>query len=204
MHPYCTYVATIKDAGDVDKVYHDSHYGVPIDDDNELFCRLVMEINQAGLSWRTILMKEKGFRAAYDNFDIKKVAKYGEQDFTRLMNDARIIRNRLKIGAAIYNAQKLLEIQKEHGSFRKWIDVHEEEIAQSKNFSSVIPVNTGIQNLDSHLHGNDNTKNEIKKAWVKEFKRHFKFVGGEIVGEFLMSIGMLPGSHGKECEKYKG
>ncbi len=173
MHPYCSYVANIVDKHDVDKVYHDHHYGVPIHDDNELFCRLVMEINQAGLSWRTILMKEQGFRDAYHNFDIKKVAKYGDKDFTRLMNDARIIRNRLKINAAIYNAQKLLEIQKESGSFRKWIDVHAKEIKHDK------------------------------QAWVKLFKRHFKFVGGEIVGEFLMSIGMLPGSHGKECKHYR-
>jgi DNA-3-methyladenine glycosylase I len=174
-------VATIKDASDVDKNYHDHHYGVPIYDDNELFCRLVMEINQAGLSWRTILMKEKGFRAAYNNFDIKKVAKYSDKDFGRLMNDARIIRNRLKINAAIYNAQKILEIQKEYGSFRKWIDVQQD----------VILANAGIKVED------------VKKLWVKEFKRNFKFVGGEIVGEFLMSIGILPGSHGEECSQYR-
>jgi DNA-3-methyladenine glycosylase I len=74
MHPYCAYVATIKDKSDVDKLYHDKHYGRPIKDDNELFGRLVMEINQAGLSWRTILLKEQGFRKAYHNFDVKKVA----------------------------------------------------------------------------------------------------------------------------------
>jgi DNA-3-methyladenine glycosylase I len=121
MHPYCKYVQGIQDKNDVDKIYHDLHYGVRIEDDNELFCRLVMEINQAGLSWHTILVKEKNFRKAYNNFDIKKVAKYGEKDFARLMNDAGIIRNRLKIHAAIYNAQMLLAIQKEFGSFRKWL-----------------------------------------------------------------------------------
>jgi DNA-3-methyladenine glycosylase I len=133
-----------------------------------------MEINQAGLSWRTILMKEKGFRKAYSNFDIKKVAKYGDEDFARLMNDATVIRNRLKINAAIYNAQQLLLIQKEYGSFRKWIDTQSKECKQDKS------------------------------AWVKLFKKNFKFVGGEIVGEFLMSIGMLHGSHGKECKRYRG
>lgn len=173
MHPYCSYVAKLADKNDVDKVYHDTQYGVPIHNDNELFCRLVMEINQAGLSWRTILVKEKGFRAAYHNFDITKVAKYTEKDFARLMNDVGIIRNRLKINAAIYNAQKLLKIQKEFGSFRKWIDVHKETI------------------------GHD------KYAWVKLFKKNFKFVGGEIVGEFLMSIGILPGAHGEECKYFK-
>ncbi len=173
LHPYCKYVSTITNVSDLDKVYHDLHYGIRIEDDNELFCRLVMEINQAGLSWHTILVKEKNFRKAYHNFNIKKVAKYGEKDFARLMGDPGIIRNRLKINAAIYNAQKLLEIQKEYGSFRKCLDVKEEELGQNKNL------------------------------WLKEFKKNFKFVGGEIVGEFLMSIDMLPGSHDKECERRK-
>jgi DNA-3-methyladenine glycosylase I len=153
-------------------MYHDTQYGIPIDDDNELFCRLVMEINQAGLSWRTILVKEKNFRNAYNNFDITKVAKYKEKDFDRLMNDAGIIRNRLKINAAIHNANEILAIQKEYGSFKNWISMRSKELQDDK------------------------------KAWVKEFKKHFKFVGGEIVGEFLMSIGILPGSHGKECFRY--
>lgn len=168
-HPYCLYVATITDKSDVDKNYHDNHYGVPIKDDNELFCRLVMEINQAGLSWHTILVKENNFRKAYHNFDIKRVAKYGEKDFVRLMGDAGIIRNKLKINAAIYNAQKLLEIEKEYGSFRKWLTTE----AKSNR--------------------------EDKSAWLKLFKKNFKFVGGEIVGEFLMSIGMLPGAHDNSC-----
>jgi DNA-3-methyladenine glycosylase I len=153
-------------------MYHDTQYGIPIDDDNELFCRLVMEINQAGLSWRTILVKEKNFRNAYNNFDITKVAKYKEKDFDRLMNDAGIIRNRLKINAAIHNANEILAIQKEYGSFKNWISMRSKELQDDK------------------------------KAWVKEFKKHFKFVGGEIVGEFLMSIGILPGAHGKECFRY--
>ena len=180
-HSYCTYVSSITDMNDVDKMYHDLHYGVRIEDDNELFCRLVMEIYQAGLSWHTILVKEKNFRKAYDNFDITKVAKYGEKDFTRLMNDAGIIRNRLKINTAIYNAQKLVEIQKEQGSFRKWLD---------------------IENGKLKVEGGRNE--HAKEVWLKLFKKHFKFVGGEIVGEFLMSINMLPESHGKECEVYKG
>lgn len=173
MHPYCAFITKITDPNDVDKIYHDKHYGVPIKDDNELFCRLVMEINQAGLSWHTILVKENNFRKAYHSFDIKKVAKYGEKDFARLMSDAGIIRNRLKINAAIYNAQKLLEIQQECGSFRKWLDIQAKEMG------------------------------EDKILWVKLFKKHFKFVGGEIVGEFLMSINMLPGSHGVECRYYR-
>ena len=172
-HLYCAYVATITDKDDVDKIYHDHHYGVRIEDDNELFCRLVMEINQAGLSWHTILMKEKNFRKAYHNFDIKKVAKYGDKDVARLLSDAGIIRNRLKIGAAIYNAQRIVAIQKEFGSFRKWLDQQEKFCGQDKG------------------------------VWVQLFKMNFKFVGGEIVGEFLMSIDMLHGSHGKECKEYR-
>lgn len=179
-HTYCTYVATVTDKNDVDKIYHDNHYGVRIEDDNELFCRLVMEINQAGLSWKTILMKEKGFRKAYSNFDIKKVAKYGEKDFARLMNDAGIIRNRLKINAAIYNAQQLLLIQKEFGSFRKWLDIESRKLKVE-----------GGERLDT------------KEKWVKLFKKRFKFVGGEIVREFLTSIAMLSGSHDKHCAVYK-
>jgi DNA-3-methyladenine glycosylase I len=180
MHPYCNYVKGIQDKKDVDKIYHDKYYGVPIKDDNELFCRLVMEINQAGLSWHTILVKENNFRKAYHNFDIKKVAKYGEKDFVRLMNDAGIIRNRLKINAAIYNAQQLVAIQKEFGSFRKWLDVEDGKLKVE-----------GGKNSDS------------KASWLKLFKKNFKFVGGEIVGEFLMSIDMLPNSHGVECLRYK-
>jgi DNA-3-methyladenine glycosylase I len=173
IHPYCNYTLEIKDPTDVDKLYHDTQYGVPINDDNELFGRLVMEINQAGLSWRTILMKEKGFRNAYHNFTVKKVAKYGEEDFTRLMNDTGIIRNRLKINAAIYNAQQIIKIQKEFGSFKKWLDVQAKEIHHDKN------------------------------AWVTIFKKQFKFTGGEIVGEFLMSINLLYGAHDAKCKRYK-
>ena len=173
MHPYCAYVSKIEDKNDADKVYHDNYYGVRIEDDNELFGRLVMEINQAGLSWRTILNKEKGFRKAYHGFDIKKVAKYKEKDIERLLNDASIIRNRLKINAAINNAEQLVRIQKEFGSFRRWLDTHAKELKQDK------------------------------EKWLKLFKSNFKFVGGEIVGEFLMSINLLSGSHDKTCRAYR-
>ncbi|MEP7253750.1 MAG: DNA-3-methyladenine glycosylase I [Ginsengibacter sp.] len=104
------------------RVYHDTAYGFPIDGDDGLFERLVLEINQAGLSWSTILNKQENFKKAYKNFNIKKVAEFNEKDFERLMNDAGIIRNRLKINAAIENAKTLLKIQKEYGSFKKWIE----------------------------------------------------------------------------------
>lgn len=104
------------------KVYHDTQYGFPINDDNLLFERLILEINQAGLSWITILKKADHFRKAYNGFNIKKVAKYTEADRARLLADAGIIRNRLKVNAAIVNAQKILDLQKEYGSFKNWLD----------------------------------------------------------------------------------
>lgn len=154
----------------IHKPYHDLHYGFPIHDDNELFGRLVMEINQAGLSWETILKKEQGFRKAYHNFNIKKVAAYTEADRERLMADAGIIRNRLKINAATENAQTILQLQKEHGSFENWINHHHPK---------------------------------SKEEWVKLFKKTFRFTGGEIVNEFLMSTGYLPGAHSSSCAIYK-
>jgi len=106
------------------RVYHDTQYGFPLKDDNLLFERLILEINQAGLSWITILKKAGNFRKAYHDFDIDKVAAYGQEDVARLLADAGIIRNRLKINAAIVNAQKILELRKEHGSFMGWLDVN--------------------------------------------------------------------------------
>jgi DNA-3-methyladenine glycosylase I len=152
------------------KAYHDKLYGFPIHDDNELFCRLVLEINQAGLSWETILKKESTFRKAYDNFDVQKVAAYTEADRERLLADAGIIRNRLKVNAAIENAKTILQLQKEHGSFEKWLESHHPK---------------------------------TKEEWIKIFKKTFKFTGGEIVNEFLMSIGFLPGAHSADCTIYQ-
>jgi len=148
------------------KYYHDNLYGFPLKDDNELFGRLILEINQAGLSWETILRKERSFRKAYSNFDIKKVAAYSENDRLRLLNDAGIIRNKLKVNAAIENAKTILLLQDEFGSFQKWLKHHHPK---------------------------------TKEEWVKLFKTTFKFTGGEIVYEFLMRIGFLPGAHDSSC-----
>jgi DNA-3-methyladenine glycosylase I len=168
---YCKAIAHMKLADYiVNKNYHDNHYGFTIHDDNELFCRLVLEINQAGLSWNTILHKEANFRKAYSQFNIKKVAGYKEKDIERLLNNAGIIRNRLKINAAIYNANVIIDLQKEFGSFKKWIDHH-------------------------------HPKEKID--WVRLFKNTFKFTGGEIVGEFLMSTGYIAGSHDTDCPVYQ-
>ena len=150
--------------------YHDSEYGFPSRDDKVLFERLILEINQAGLSWLTCLKKREAFLIAYDGFDIDKVAKYGSRERKRLLADAGIIRNRLKVDAAIDNARRLQAIRKTHGSFAGWLDTHH-------------PL----------------TKDE----WVKLFKQTFRFTGGEIVGEFLMSLGYLPGTHAPTCPVYK-
>lgn len=152
------------------KAYHDRAYGFPIHDDNELFCRLVLEINQAGLSWETILKKEATFREAYSNFDIRKVATYTDKDRARLMANPGVIRNRLKINAAIENAKTIRQLQKTHGSFEKWLEAQHPK---------------------------------SKEEWVKLFKKTFRFTGGEIVNEFLMSIGHLPGAHDENCPIYK-
>jgi DNA-3-methyladenine glycosylase I len=123
MTPYCDYCISHPE-DTYNRVYHDTQYGFPIHDDNLLFERLILEINQAGLSWITILKKAENFRKAYHGFDIARVAKYGEDDRARLLADPGIIRNRLKINAAIVNAQKIQELQTECGSFEKWLDMH--------------------------------------------------------------------------------
>jgi DNA-3-methyladenine glycosylase I len=120
---YCQFVTGEKE-GSLHRKYHDTAYGFPIHNDDELFGRLILEINQAGLSWNTILKKEKNFRVAYDNFSITKISNYGDREVTRLLSDPGIIRNRLKVAAAIHNAQVITGIQRESGSFKNWLDSH--------------------------------------------------------------------------------
>ena len=118
---YCDYVKQLEKQN-VHRIYHDKEYGFPLKSDDELFGRLILEINQAGLSWTTILNKKENFRNAYSNFSIEKIAKYKAKDINRLLGDAGIIRNKLKVNAAIFNANRVLEIQAEYGSFKKWLD----------------------------------------------------------------------------------
>ena len=120
MH-YCDYTATLP-LDNPHRRYHDHEYGYPIAEDDRLFERLVFEINQAGLSWTTILNKADNLRRAYDHFAIERVAAYGEADIARLLADVGIIRNRRKIAAAIHNARVIHELQAAHGSFRAWLD----------------------------------------------------------------------------------
>ncbi len=149
--------------------YHDREYGFPLRTDRALFERLVLEINQAGLSWLTILKKRAAFRRAYHRFDPEVVARYGAREKRRLLADAGIIRNRLKIEAAVANARRVLELRDTHGSFHRWLLAHHPR---------------------------------PKAEWVHLFKRTFRFTGGEIVGEFLMSTGFLPGAHREDCPVY--
>ena len=162
---YCEYCSR-DDVNELHKIYHDQKYGFPLHDDNELFGRLILEINQAGLSWETILKKEENFRQAYNEFDIPTIANYASEDFERLMNNSGIIRNKLKINAAIHNAQQILQITSEFGSFKRWLN-------------------------ENHPLSRD--------EWTKLFKKTFKFVGGEIVNEFLLSTGYLKGAHDENC-----
>lgn len=120
---YCKHVQTLEE-GDLNIKYHDTKYGFPVRTDNELFGRLILEINQAGLNWSTILKKEANLKKAYSNFRIQEVAKYKARDINRLLKDEGVIRNRLKIKAAIYNANVILRLKKEYGSFKKWLDHH--------------------------------------------------------------------------------
>jgi DNA-3-methyladenine glycosylase I len=166
---YCSFVENAgKDT--IHKHYHDNEYGFPILDDNHLFARLVLEINQAGLSWETILKKKDNFFKAFDDFNIDRVARYTDKKIEKLLQDAGIIRNRLKVEATVSNAKKIKELQKEFGSFKNWLDHHHPK---------------------------------TKEEWVKLFKQTFRFTGGEIVNEFLMSTGYLPGAHIESCPVYK-
>ena len=149
--------------------YHNEEYGFPVADDDALFERLMLEVNQAGLSWLTILKKKEAFRRAYDGFRVERVAAYGERDRARLLADAGIVRNRLKVDAAVENARRILALRADYGSFRGWLDAH---------------------------HPRD------REEWRRLFKRTFVFTGGEIVGEFLVSTGYLPGAHVAECPVY--
>jgi DNA-3-methyladenine glycosylase I len=165
---YCAYVRDHPE-DEYNRRYHDTEYGFPLADDNLLFERFMLEINQAGLSWITILKKQANFRRAYEAFDVDKVAAYGEQDSARLLADAGIIRNRLKVKAAIENARRIQTLRAKHGSFKGWLDAHHP-----------LPL----------------------EEWARLFKKTFVFTGGEIVNEFLISTGYLPGAHEEDCPAY--
>jgi DNA-3-methyladenine glycosylase I len=150
--------------------YHDSEYGFPAADEAVLFERLTLEINQAGLSWLTVLKKRDAFRTAFFSFAVDRVAAFDAADVVRLLADAGIVRNRQKIEAVVANARRIQELRESHGSFQGWLEAHHP-----------LPI----------------------EEWTRLFRRNFRFTGGLIVGEFLMSLGYLPGAHEPDCPVYQ-
>lgn len=157
--------------------YHDNEWGVPLHDDQRLFEMLILEGMQAGLSWITVLKKREDFRAAFDNFDAKKIAGYGEEKIAELMGNAKIICNRRKITAAIGNAKAFLEIQKEFGSFDKFIWDYVGGVPIVNRFKNLreVPANTPLS---------DKISKDLKK-------RGFNFVGTTIMYSFMQAVGMV-------------
>ena len=149
--------------------YHDAEYGFPASEEAVLFERLVLEINQAGLSWLTVLRKREALRAAFADFDVDRVAAFDEADVARLLGDAGIVRNRLKIAAVIANARHIQELRASHGSFHQWLQAHNPRPLEE---------------------------------WTRLFRQNFRFTGGLIVEEFLLSLGYLPGAHEPDCPVY--
>ncbi|MBI5391176.1 DNA-3-methyladenine glycosylase I [Candidatus Woesearchaeota archaeon] len=165
-----TYCSSVRDLplDNVHRQHHDTEHGFPPQDDDDLFRRLMLEISQAGLSFETVLKKKKAIYEAFPS--VKRVAALQEADILRLLQNSGIIRNRLKIQAAIANAQKIQRIQRKHGSFWHWL-----KMQPCKN----------------------------REEWTQLFRKKFRFTGGEIVNEFLMSVGMLPGAHDLDCRIFQ-
>lgn len=167
--------------------YHDEEWGVPNHDDRHLFEMLILEGAQAGLSWLTILRKRENYRRAFANFDAKKIAKFGEKDFARLMADAGIVRNRLKIRATIENAKAFLKMRDEFGSFDAYI----------WQFVGGKPVQNKLRSLRdavSHTAESDAMSKDLKK-------RGFKFVGSTICYSFMQAVGMV-NDHVASCFRH--
>ena len=167
--------------------YHDKEWGKPVYDDKRLFEFLILETFQAGLSWITILRKRENFRKAFDNFDYKKIATYSEKKYESLLQDAGIIRNKLKIRSAITNAQLFMDIQKEFGSFSKyiWSFTNGKSITNEFKTASEVPATT-----------------EISDKLSKDMKKHgFKFVGSTVMYAFMQATGMV-NDHTTDCFRY--
>ena len=167
--------------------YHDKEWGEPVYDDETLFEFLILETFQAGVSWITILNKRENFRKAFDNFDYQKIAKYQENKFNELMQNAGIIRNKLKIRSAITNAQLFMEIQKEFGSFSKfmWSYVDDKPIINTFKSREEVPATSKIS---------DKLSKDLKK-------RGFKFTGSTIMYAYMQAVGMV-NDHTTDCFKY--
>lgn len=170
------------------EAYHDTEWGVPLFEDNQLFEFLILETFQAGLSWITILRKRENFRKAFDNFDYKKIADYSEEKVAELMNDSGIIRNKQKILASISNAEAYMKIQEEYGSFSSYI----------WKFIDGTPIQT---NLKSYKQAPAST--ELSITISKDLKkRGFKFVGPTVVYAHMQATGMV-NDHEIDCFRHK-
>jgi len=170
------------------EAYHDTEWGVPVYDDHQLFEFLILETFQAGLSWITILRKRENFRLAFDFFDYKKIANYDEDKKDELLQNAGIIRNKLKVNATISNAQAFIKIQEEFGSFSKylWAFVDNKPIKNKLKNSKDAPANT-----------------LISKTLSKDLKkRGFKFVGSTVMYAFMQAIGIV-NDHEVNCFRYQ-
>ena len=168
--------------------YHDQEWGVPLRDDKKIFEFLVLEVFQAGLSWRTVLYKRDNFRRAFARFDYNKVAKFNQRDLARLMADAGIIRNRAKIEAAVNNANRLLEVRQEFGTFAKymwsWVDGR--------------PIVHRMKTLADYKPYTDEAV-----AWAKDLKkRGFKFLGPTVLYAHMQAVGMV-NDHTVDCFRYR-
>lgn len=165
--------------------YHDHEWAVPNYDDNYMFEFLILESFQAGLSWETILNKRENFKKAFDNFDYKKIANYDENKINELMTNSGIIRNKLKIKAAINNAKIFMEIQKEFNSFSNYI----------WSFTN----NKIIKNINDHFKTTSDLSDRVSKDLIR---RGMKFVGSTIIYSYLQAIGVI-NDHETTCAFYK-
>lgn len=170
---------------DLSIAYHDREWGVPVHDERTLFEFLILEGAQAGLSWETILRKRDNYRRAFDDFDPKKVVKYDERKVARLLGDAGLIRNRLKIAAAIQNARSFLAVQKEFGSFDKYVWQFVNGKPLKRKRGGPLPAHTPVSDALSR----------------DLIRRGFKFVGSTICYSFMQAVGMV-NDHDAKCFRY--
>jgi len=168
--------------------YHDIEWGVPVHNDRKLFEFLILEGAQAGLSWSTVLKKRKNYQKAFDSFDVRKIARYTKRDVRRLLADAGIIRNRLKIAATITNARQFLKIKKEFGSFDAYI-------WQFVDYEPIQHAFEQLRELPTRTKESDAMSKDLKK-------RGFKFVGSTICYAFMQAVGMV-NDHTTNCFRYK-
>jgi DNA-3-methyladenine glycosylase I len=174
--------------GELDVLYHDTEWGVPVHDDRVLFEFLTLEGAQAGLSWSTILKKREGYRIAFADWDVAKIAKFTEKEEQVLRGNAEIVRNRLKISSTVTNARAFLKVQKEFGSFDKyiWHFVHGKPIVNQWNSLKDLPASSPVSD-----------------AMSKDLKRRgFRFIGTTICYAFMQAVGMV-NDHTKECFRYR-